>query len=90
MAGVKTREHGRGCLQHGVAAVGEPLRGGVEAPEVAGPGAAVHEQHQGGRLLGVRTGEVCDQLEAVARLAGLGVGLGLGLALGLGLGLGLG
>ena len=61
-------------------------------------GEGVHEQHQGGGLLGVCAGEVGNQLEAITRLGrargrvgvGLGVGLGLGLALGLGLGLGLG
>ena len=83
MAGVITREHGPACLQHGVASVGEPLRGGVEAPEVAGPRAAVHEQHQGGGLLRVRTGEVGDQLEAIARLGRARVRVGVGVSVGI-------
>ena len=59
-------------LQHGVAAVGEPLHGGVVAPGIAAPGSAVHQQHRRQSLEGNprRRGQVAVNRQAIAALVG--------------------
>ena len=56
-------------LKHGVAAVGEELRLGIEPPDLAGPRSAVNEKDSGQilRVFARRESEVGGQLKTVAR-----------------------
>mmetsp|Transcript_2379 Transcript_2379/g.4942 ORF Transcript_2379/g.4942 Transcript_2379/m.4942 type:complete len:294 (-) Transcript_2379:600-1481(-) len=54
-------------LQHRVPTVGEPLRCGVEPPEVPRPRSAVHQQHERTWRDRVRARQVAYELESVSR-----------------------